>query len=299
MRLNRTVLLSILIIAVFTAKLAGQTAVIPAEAKNKTAPFLFTPETVKSGEQIYQTNCKSCHGDPGKGNYAKLVPIPKDPATAEYQKNTDGDMFYILSNGRGLMPNFSNILNEEQRWQVISFIRSLNKEYKQPPVKLEGENVKTETARLALGFDATKNKIFATVTDSVSGVKKPLANVSIKLFVKRYFGNLAIATATTNEAGVANFDIPSDIPGDSLGNLFIIAKTIGNSKELNSSITEKLGVITIPKQLLNERTWWNISKMAPIWLIILYSSGVLTVGGIILYILLQLRKIKIKSRSST
>lgn len=277
---------------VATSGLWAQTATIPSEAKAKTAPFLFTPETIKSGDQIYQANCKSCHGDVGKGNYANLVPIPKDPASAEYQANTDGEMFYILSNGKGLMPTFVNTLSEEQRWDVISYIRSFNKDYKQPPIKAAGDAVKTETAKMALAFDAEKKQLFAIVTDSVSGVKKPLANIAIKLFVKRTFGNMPISNAETNSLGVAYFNIPNDIPGDTVGKLTLIAKTVGNSKELSSTIDEKLGVITKPKRLLDERTWWNVNKMAPIWLILLYLSGVGAVGVTVVYILLQLRKIK-------
>jgi mono/diheme cytochrome c family protein len=292
MQFNKKIFVGILGMVALSVNLLAQTNTVPAEAKEKTAPFIFTPESVKSGEQIYQANCKSCHGDIGKANYAKLVPIPKDPASAEYQKNTDGEMFYILSHGRGLMPNFVNTLTEEQRWNVISYIRTFNKDYKQPPVKVVGEAVKTETAKMVLAFDAEKKQLFATVTDSVSGVKKPLANVSIKLFVKRTFGNLPIGNSETNNLGIAYFNIPKDIPGDTVGKLSFIAKTEGNSKELSSTIDEKLGVITNPKRLLDERTWWNVNKMAPIWLILVYLSGVAGIGVTVVYILLQLRKIK-------
>jgi len=292
MQFNKKILLSIIGIVALSTNLLAQTNVVPAEAKEKTAPFVFTPESVKSGDQVYQANCKSCHGDPGKGNYAKLVSFTIDPASAEYQKFSDGEMFYILSHGRGLMPNFVNTLTEEQRWNVISYIRTFNKDYKQPPVKAAGEAVKTETAKMVLAFDTEKKQLFATVTDSVSGVKKPLANVSIKLFIKRTFGNLPLGNSQTNNLGIAYFNIPQDIPGDTIGKLSFIAKTEGNSKELSSTIDEKLGVITNPKRLLDERAWWNVNKMAPIWLILLYLSGVAGAGVTVVYILLQLRKIK-------
>lgn len=293
MQQNRNLITLFLALVLATSNLFSQTNSIPAEAKGKTSPFLFSQETAKTGEQVYNANCKSCHGDPGKGNYAKLNPIPKDPASEEYQKNTDGEMFYILSNGKGtLMPTFVNTLSEEQRWQVISFIRSFNKNYKQPPIKTLGEAVKTETAKMLLAYDLVKKVVFATVTDSVKDSRKPLPDVSIKLFVKRTFGNLLVSEATTGKDGIAYFNIPNDIPGDSTGTLFLIAKTQGNSKELTGTLKEKVGVITIPKQLLSQRTWWNVNKMAPTWLILLYLSGVVGVGVTVLYILMQLRKIK-------
>ncbi len=292
MQFKKKIFISSLGIVALSVNLLAQTNTIPAEAKAKTAPFLFTQETVKSGDQIYQVNCKSCHGDPGKGNYAKLVSFTIDPASAEYQKFSDGEMFFILTNGKNLMPTFANTLNEEQRWQVISYIRSFNKDYKQPSVKVAVNAAKTETAKMVLAYDVDKKQLFVTVTDSVSGVKKFLPNVAIKLFVKRTFGNMPVSNAETNSSGVAYFMIPNDIPGDSIGKLSFIAKTVGNSKELSTTIDENIGVITMPKRLLDERTWWNINKMAPIWLILLYLSGVGAVGATVLYILLQLRKIK-------
>jgi len=283
---------TIVLLFAATGNVFSQTSTVPPEAKGNTAPFLFTPETVKSGETIYNLNCKSCHGDPGKGNHAALTPIPKDPASAEYQKNTDGEIFYILSNGRGLMPNFVNTLNEEQRWQVISYVRSFNKDYKQPPVKVKGEGVKTETAKMVLSFDPTKNQVFAVVTDSLKGIRKPLKDVSVKLFVKRTFGNLLVSQASTDINGTAYFSIPSDIPGDTVGTLHLIAKADGSGKELAASIDQKIGVPVKSKLLLSQRAWWNVNKMAPIWLIFLYTSGVIGVLATVLYVLLQLRKIK-------
>ncbi|NVO09699.1 MAG: c-type cytochrome [Bacteroidales bacterium] len=299
MQLNRILIASITLLIISTSSLFSQTTSVPSEAKNKTAPFLFTPETIKTGEQIFNANCKSCHGDPGKANYAKLNPIPKDPASPEYQKNSDGEMFYILSNGRGLMPNFVNTLNEAQRWQVISYIRSFNKSYKQPPIKSTGEVVKTETAKMILAFDKSEKKVFATITDSVAGLRKPLPDITIKLFVKRTFGSLLVAEASTGKEGIAYFNTPADIPGDSLGFLSLIAKTQGNSKELISTLNEKLGVVTKPKNLLDQRAWWNVNKMAPVWLIISYLFGVVGIGITVVYILLQLRKIKKINDSAT
>ncbi|NOU16372.1 MAG: c-type cytochrome [Bacteroidales bacterium] len=291
MQLNKTLLASLLLLIMSADNSFSQTTPIPAEAKSKTAPLIFSPETVKSGEQIFNTNCKSCHGDPGKANYAKLVPIPKDPASPEYQKNTDGEMFFILSNGRGLMPNFVNTLSEEQRWQVISFVRSFNKNYTQPAIKVAGV-VKTETAKMTLAYDSNKKMIFATITDSIAGLRKPLSDISIKIFIKRTFGNLLIAETTTGKDGIGYFNIPRDIPGDSIGTLSLIAKTQGNSKELTSTLNEKIGIITKPKKLLEQRAWWNINKMAPIWLISIYTLGILGILSTVIYILFQLQKIK-------
>jgi mono/diheme cytochrome c family protein len=271
---------------------AAQTA-IPDEAKKETAPFLFNQEAVERGSQVYQLNCKSCHGDPGKANYANLEPIPKDPASPDYQKNSDGEMHYIITQGKGLMPTFANTLSDDDRWNVIAYVRSLNPDYKQPPMQIAGKTVETETARLILAYNTSLQKLYAQITDSTGGVSKPLTNVKVKLFVKRTFGNLPVANSTTNEQGIAFFEIPADIPGNPEGLITLIAQTEGNSKQLKGTLDEKLGVATTPKLLLNERSWWNIGKMAPIWLIVLYTSGLAAVGAVMLYVAMQLRKIKI------
>ena len=291
MRTRRKNSLVVTLLLFFGLHVNAQVVTVPPEAKSRTAPFVFTPDRIKNGEQIYTLNCKSCHGDPGKGNFAKLNPIPKDPASAEYQKNTDGEIFYILSNGRGLMPNFVNTLNEEQRWEVISFVRSFNKNYKQPPITKESETVAFETGKLNLSIDSNRKQILGIVTDSTKGTRKPVQDISIKLFVKRTFGNLKVAESKTDKDGCAYFTIPNDLPGDSLGMLYFIGIAESKGKEIRNEIVEKLGLVTKPKQLLDQRTWWNVNKMAPIWLIILYTSGVFAVYGTVLYVLLQLRKL--------
>lgn len=296
MQPNRAILTTLLLLII--SAVFAQTNTVPAEAKGKTAPFLFTPETIKAGEQIFNTNCKSCHGDPGKGNYAKLVPFTIDPASAEYQKFNDGEMFFIITSGKNLMPTFANTLNEEQRWQVISFIRGFNKNYKQPPIKISG-TIKIETAKMVLAYDSIKKMIFATITDSIAGERKPLSDITIKIFVKRTFGNLPVAETTTGKDGIGYFNIPNDIPGDSVGTLSLVAKTQGNSKELSSTLNEKIGIAKIPKRILEQRAWWSVNKMAPIWLIMVYLLGVAGVGVTVLYILMQLRKIKKINDSKT
>ena len=103
---------------------------VPDEARQKVCPFQFTPETVKSGEGIFLRNCKSCHGDPGKQNWAKICRalvwscrIPEtnrrgDVLPDHYRENPDATV--------------RKILTTEERWQVISFIRSFNPAYVQP-----------------------------------------------------------------------------------------------------------------------------------------------------------------------
>lgn len=266
---------------------------IPEAEKKRSAPFLFTPATVAAGDKLFHANCVSCHGDPGKNNFAKLNPEPGDPASAKYQKNLDGEIFYILTHGKGaLMPVFATTLTEEQRWQVISYVRTFNKGYKQPPIASGSQASLSGNMAMVLSYNEATKEVVANISDSTGGKKKPVANASVKLFVKRTFGNLPVAEATTDAQGQAKFVFPTDIPGDTVGNLTLVAQAGSNGMELITTKVEKIGVPVVTKKLLDERAIWNINSMAPIWLIIVYTAGVLGIIATLGYILHQLKLIR-------
>ena len=51
---------------------------VPADQDALKNPSAFNNENVKAGRELYNTHCKSCHGDPGKNNALPLVPPPPD-----------------------------------------------------------------------------------------------------------------------------------------------------------------------------------------------------------------------------
>jgi len=98
--------------------------VAPADAKAMKNPVKGVGNAKKSAE----TNCGSCHGPMGKGDgpAAAALPPPK-PAnwTSEaVQKHTDGELFWKISNGRGAMPPWKH-LPEQERWEIVNYIRTL------------------------------------------------------------------------------------------------------------------------------------------------------------------------------
>lgn len=100
---------------------------VPADKKERNSYIKFDAAIASQGEAIYTKNCASCHGNPGKNNSMKsLTPVPPDLSSTGTQSLTDGELFYILSTGRMVMPSFQNSLSEEERWKVISYIRSFN-----------------------------------------------------------------------------------------------------------------------------------------------------------------------------
>lgn len=287
--MKRSCILAILFLTIIT-KLSAQAWEVPADKKAKASPVLFNAETAKKGESIFQRNCQSCHGEPGKANYVSLTPSPGDPATGKFQLQTDGALFYKITTGRSPMPQFKDVLTEEERWQVIAYFRSFNKSYVQAPLETKGLSAGVPTAILTLTYNPLNATVDVLATDTT---RKPLAHAEIVLFVKRYFGNLQIGEAmTTNEKGIASFDFPKDIPGDKKGNLLLIAKLTSGDADIKQETKLVLGIPTDKPPLTYKRAMWNVGKKAPIWLLLSYGTVVLVIWSFLGYIVLQLVKIR-------
>jgi mono/diheme cytochrome c family protein len=100
----------------------------PGAEKVKKNP-LSGVKAVEQGKKVAEVNCASCHGAGGKGDGAAAValnPKPADWTSARVQGETDGEIFWKISTGRGAMPPWKH-LPETDRWAVVSYIRSLKK----------------------------------------------------------------------------------------------------------------------------------------------------------------------------
>lgn len=107
----------------------GEPWVIPAEYKNKKNPYKGDASLEKIGKAAYGKHCRSCHGVKGKGDgpMAKnLKTFPGDFSSADFQKYTDGEIYYMSFIGRDEMPNFEKTIpDEEERWAIVNYIRTL------------------------------------------------------------------------------------------------------------------------------------------------------------------------------
>lgn len=86
---------------------------------------------INLGKAAYAKHCRSCHGNTGLGDGPKaknLETFPGDFSSAKFQAYGDGELYYMSYVGRDEMPNFEKKLpDEEERWALISYIRSLKK----------------------------------------------------------------------------------------------------------------------------------------------------------------------------
>jgi mono/diheme cytochrome c family protein len=101
--------------------------VAPEAEKARKNPLASDSKAIEQGEKVAKTNCMSCHGAKGKGDGPAAValnPKPADWTSQKVQAESDGEIFWKISNGRGAMPPWKH-LAENDRWALIRYIRSL------------------------------------------------------------------------------------------------------------------------------------------------------------------------------
>ena len=86
--------------------------------------------SIKSGKSIFKDRCVQCHGNLGNGNTTagkKLIPKTADLTTTKIQNQTDGEIFWKITTGRGPMVEWRTILRPSARWDLVNYIRTLEK----------------------------------------------------------------------------------------------------------------------------------------------------------------------------
>jgi mono/diheme cytochrome c family protein len=109
-------------------------ATVPAEYAQKTSPFAADEASLGRGQAIYDQQCATCHGESGMGDGpagANLDP-PASPVAHTSQMLADDYLFWRLSEGgmpfKTAMPAWKDILSEDQRWDVLHYVRALGSE---------------------------------------------------------------------------------------------------------------------------------------------------------------------------
>jgi mono/diheme cytochrome c family protein len=109
--------------------------------KNPIAP---TAESLAEARKMFGYNCAMCHGKSGdgKGDLAADMKLElrdwRDPASLE--KLTDGELFWIISNGKGKMPGNGERDKERMRWNYVNLVRSFVKKDAAAADKPKNEN---------------------------------------------------------------------------------------------------------------------------------------------------------------
>ena len=95
------------------------------ELKN---PLPITLKNREKGQILYNKFCVSCHGVEGQGD-GKVVEWGNFPSPGAYNKKykhlTEGQIFYSITYGKGLMGAHGSVLTKEERWQLVQYVQSL------------------------------------------------------------------------------------------------------------------------------------------------------------------------------
>ncbi|HEY0274249.1 MAG TPA: c-type cytochrome [Chitinophaga sp.] len=123
-----------LLAAAFTAlsfAAPGDPWVVPEKNAKMPNPVKSSPESIAEGKSLWSKNCQSCHGKAGEGDGSKAAQLKTQPpsfASADFQKQTDGAIFYKTSEGRGDMPSFKKKLPDaEDIWNLVNYMRTFKK----------------------------------------------------------------------------------------------------------------------------------------------------------------------------
>jgi mono/diheme cytochrome c family protein len=129
-RIMSAVTILFVLIFVSAAIIRGQEAGGNAAAKAVKAPA-STPKSVATGEKLFRTYCRLCHGSDGKGDgpQAPKDAHPPDLTDAKWDRgSTDGEIFDVIRNGAGpkfVMKGYRSILTEQEIWSLVHYLRSI------------------------------------------------------------------------------------------------------------------------------------------------------------------------------
>ena len=100
----------------------------PARPAKKKNPIAVEAGSLEKGKAVYVKECASCHGDTGKGDGSAVKDLEKKPndlSLAKTLDQSDGALFWKITEGNKPMASYEKTLSEEDRWNVINYLRTL------------------------------------------------------------------------------------------------------------------------------------------------------------------------------
>lgn len=103
---------------------------IPVKYNTMKNPINTSADGLNDGKDLWQKECKSCHGTKGLGDGPKAEKIDiscGNFSSKEFQSFTDGELFYITTIGRKPMPSFKEKLDDNEVWLLVNYMRTFKK----------------------------------------------------------------------------------------------------------------------------------------------------------------------------
>lgn len=111
------------------APAGGDQWTAPARAAKKKNPVPTDDKSVAAGKVAYMQECRACHGDTGKGDGPSAHDLDKKPGDLSSPKlweQSDGAIFWKLTEGRKPMPTYAQRFTDDERWSIVNFVRTLS-----------------------------------------------------------------------------------------------------------------------------------------------------------------------------
>lgn len=103
-------------------------------------PVPVTMDTLRRGQELYNTYCMLCHGTRGEGDGPVIGPdrFPAPPSLHNKQAlgYKDGALFHMMTKGVGKMPSYVDKLDPQERWMVVHYLRALHRSMAPDPEDL-------------------------------------------------------------------------------------------------------------------------------------------------------------------
>jgi mono/diheme cytochrome c family protein len=92
-------------------------------------PLDSTVQVLADGKLLYDTHCEHCHGAKGAGDgkvsekYNGIANLKGDA----YKNISEGHIFHVITNGKGLMWAHGSQITPEERWKIAKYVKVLQK----------------------------------------------------------------------------------------------------------------------------------------------------------------------------
>jgi ribosomal protein L24E len=111
------------------SKATADDSKIPAEASARVNPVKSSAEGLAEARKVFGYDCEMCHGTKGdgKGDVVESMKLTMhdwhEPATLANM--TDGEIFYIITKGKGKMMAEGERVPEKLRWNLVNLVRAM------------------------------------------------------------------------------------------------------------------------------------------------------------------------------
>jgi len=110
------------------SKVEGDYKISPEDAA-RVNPVKSSPEGLAEARKVFGYDCEMCHGakGDGKGEVVESMKLTmhdwREPATLA--NISDGEIFYIITKGKGKMMAEGDRVPEKLRWNLVNLVRAL------------------------------------------------------------------------------------------------------------------------------------------------------------------------------